>query len=403
MNLTRELSNIKPELDHLRSQNLAFQSLLSEKLSLQRQLSTLQIEIENERRSKERLTSGDSKVATEDRQLEACLEEAQAELARERREKTTADREAKKSLAVLQNKITMYESRLDAFRGKLKSTKESLKEVQSELQKFQISVTQPTATTTKPMSRARNTQKRAASEMDANTIFGTPGDLAPAKIKKVKPTMVGERDTFSTTPFLSRMASLGPESPPFTKTGDNCKHIQEIASPPPDETLKTQMLTQPAVSTRTEKTIAEVKSDPTTTVPNLVSEKGKKTFTRKPPKKDLASPRLPQVAEEVEVNFRTVSDDAASRSRRKEDPVMQVNEALEKKKMKRKILGGSLGKTLFDEDDGDALKGGRRIGAARSFMKRGKGGLGEADANLVADANFGPFSPLKKDRKPRAG
>ena len=213
LNLARELSNLRPELDHLRSQNSTFQSLLSDKLSLQRQLSTVQVEIENERRSKQRANQKEGKSHIEDGHLEATLEAVKAELAKEKKEKCTADREAQKSLTVLENKITTYESRLDAFRGKLKSTKESLKEAQSELRKYQTA-SEPSKTLPQATSRACNVQKRAASEIDADTMLGTPGDLGPGKNKRAKLTALGEKSTFSMTPFLSRTASLGPESPP---------------------------------------------------------------------------------------------------------------------------------------------------------------------------------------------
>jgi len=85
-----------------------------------------------------------------------------------------------------------------------------------------------------------------------------------------------------------------------------------------------------------------------------------------------------------------------------------TDEPAEKKK-KRKLLGNStsgLGKTLFDEDDGDKLPAkpvpGRGLFAARGLGKGGAFGLKKNLSKVVLQDEGFMFSPLKKDRKAMA-
>ena len=399
LTLARELSALKPEVDHLRSQASSSQSLLAEKLSLQRQLSTLQVELENEKRSTQRLATKEGKLRTDDAKLEARLEEVQAELAKEKREKQNADREAQKSSAVLENKITMYESRLDAFRGKLKSTKESLKEMQIELQKSQAAIAQPAPAAVQSAPMARITRKRTASEMDADTMIGTPGDLPAAKKNKAKSIMPGEKSTFSITPFLNRTASLAPESPPQVEDKSNDEEDSRTQTQSPSRSRRSHELFRPAGQRATQKTAAEDERNAGKKGSGLIAVKGNKPPARPPSRKAMAAPKLAQVDEEEASPFVT-SHEAASRTiESKGISDKAIHDGPERKKAKRKILGGRLGKTLFDEDDADTMKGDRRLGAARCISTLGKGVLGGARDNAGPLGGFGPFSPLKRDRR----
>ena len=320
----------------------------------------------------------------EDPRLEARLDAVQAELAKEKREKQNVDREAQKSSAMLENKITMYESRLDAFRGKLKSTKESLKEMQAELQKSQAINARPAPTAVQSASMARNARKRTASEMDADTMIGTPGDLPAAKKNKAKSTMPGEKSTFSITPFLNRMASQHPESPPEVE--EKGSDVEDPGTMPqsPSKSSKTWELSKSAVNKKTLKTTTEDEGDAGKKGANSMAEKGKKPSARHPLRKAMAAPKLAQVDEEEAGPLVTSREVACKATESKAIPDETVNGGPEQRKVKRKILGSGSGKTLFDEDDADALKGDKRIGAARGFSTLGKGGLGGAKVNAGA-------------------
>ena len=406
LTLARELSSLKPELDHLRSQVASHETLLAEKLSLQRQLSTVQVELETEKRSTQRALAKESKSQAEYAKLESRVESLQADLAKERRERQKTEREAQKVSAELENKNTTLESRLDAFRNKLKTTKEQLKETQTALQRAEASAqaaSSRAATSANPAaSLARNPRKRAAVEIDADTMIGTPGDLPAAKRNKRASTLPGEKSTFSITPFLNRTASVAPESPASDHAGRDGEDNEEPVDSP---SAKSKPKAVPASDS-----VGKLKSaKPTVQAKKpgiLETAKAGKGNSRPPlARKPKAAPTLEQVAEEE--NDENIGSTAAppKPTTSKSVPDDMTNEGLEMKKKKRKLLGGGLGKTLFDEDDGDALKGDRGlVGGVRGFGTLARGGLGgpkfgSRKALGASSSGFGAISPLKKDRK----
>ena len=89
--LSREISSLRPEVDHLRAQVESNSSLLSEKLALQRQLTTLQVELENEKRTSARTISKQGKKMEQDERLHSELEEVRRELTAEKKERLKAE------------------------------------------------------------------------------------------------------------------------------------------------------------------------------------------------------------------------------------------------------------------------------------------------------------------------
>jgi myosin heavy subunit len=89
--LSREISSLRPEVDHLRAQVESNSSLLSEKLALQRQLTTLQVELENEKRTSARTISKQGKKMEQDERLHSELEEVRRQLTAEKQERIKAE------------------------------------------------------------------------------------------------------------------------------------------------------------------------------------------------------------------------------------------------------------------------------------------------------------------------
>ena len=380
LTLARELSALRPEIDHLRSQSTSHQSLLAEKLSLQRQLSTVQVELSTEKRATRRALAKEEKLQDGDAKLESHLESLQAELVKERRERQTVERVARKDSTESEIRIATLESRLDSFRNKLKSTKEQLKDAHTSLQTAQSSShskpNRASASTNPATSLMGHTRKRGAAQIDADTILGTPGDLPAAKKSKRGSTLIGEKSTFSITPFLNRTASVPPESPP----PDNVNGADEMNNKGSEHL---------SGNTSQEAASSKAKSDAldTHTLTNVLraSKSGifrkAKTSTinsRAPARKTKGAATLEQVAEEEfgDMGSETnVSEPVAIKD--------SFNNALhggfELKKRKRKLLRGGLGKTLFDEEEGDPLKGDQGL--------------------FVGVSGFGTISPLKRDRR----
>ena len=403
LTLARELSSLKPELDHLRSQVASQQILIGEKLSLQRQLSAVQVELEIEKRATQRALAKEGRSIAEDAKLETRIESLQADLTRERRERQKVEREVQKASTGLENKNTTLESRLEAFRTKLKTTKEQLKETQTALYKAEASA--QAASAVPAASLTRNPRKRAAVEMDADTMIGTPGDLPAAKRNKKAPTLPGEKSTFSITPFLNRTASVAPDSPASENAGKDAGDNEEPADSPSAKSKPRLTLSaaasDPMKVSRADKAIVQVRK------PGVleIAKVGKASSRPPPARKAKVAPTLEQVAEE-ENDENTGSTDAFPKpTTSKIVPDEAIHEGIEMKKKKRKLLGGGLGKTLFDEDDGDALKGDRGFaGGIGGFGILARGGLGgpkcgPRKALGAGSSEFGAISPLKRDRK----
>jgi DNA repair exonuclease SbcCD ATPase subunit len=89
--LSRELSSLRPEVEHLRAQVESNTGLLAEKLALQRQMTTLQVELENEKRTAARTLAKQSKKMEQDEELRNELEEVRKELATEKKDRLKAE------------------------------------------------------------------------------------------------------------------------------------------------------------------------------------------------------------------------------------------------------------------------------------------------------------------------
>ncbi|KAF2477880.1 uncharacterized protein BDR25DRAFT_348191 [Lindgomyces ingoldianus] len=89
--LTREMSSLRPEVEHLRAQVESNQGLLAEKLSLQRQLTTLQVEVENEKRASARAMAKQGKKSQQDEELQNEVDELRKELAKEKKDRLKLD------------------------------------------------------------------------------------------------------------------------------------------------------------------------------------------------------------------------------------------------------------------------------------------------------------------------
>jgi len=404
LTLARKLSSLKPELDHLRSQASTHQSLLAEKLSLQRQMSTIQVELETEKRSTQRALAKGGILQAEDAKLESQMESLQADLAKERRERQRVEREAQKSSTESESRVTTLESRLDAFRNKLKTTKEQLKETQASLQKAEESANAVSSrASNQAPSWALTQRKRQAVQMDADTMIGTPGDQPAAKRGRKTSTLPGEKSTFSITPFLNRTVSVAPESPPSaSKDGED--GAEQSESPIANSKVKVapaRAAPEPAKKTEKAQPVAQAKKSNT-----LNNTQSGKANPRPPPgRKSKAAPILELVVEEDNDEDSGSNAITTERACSKNVANDTINEGAEMKKKNRKLLRGGLGKTLFDEDDGDIPKGERGImGGVRGLGTLARGGLGgpkfgPRKALGVGMSTFGVISPLKKDRK----
>ncbi|THW32609.1 hypothetical protein D6D10_02648 [Aureobasidium pullulans] len=480
LDLTRQLSTLKPELDHLRAQVEANQDLLSEKLALQRQISEMQTELDHAKSeakraiAKRRNTQHDlnqqdeiddlRKALTREKRLrekaQEDLEAAQAELEREKetaqRKNTTEAAKAEENASVqveteelrrqlakerkerertekTQQKIqsdwdatkAILDDKLNQFRTKLKSTKEKLKETEAQLDEAQRSAAADARSMPVATEKAtKQTKKRNAAQMDPDSQkLGTPGQAKPAK-KGRKAAAVGDKSTFSITPFLNRTMSIAPESP---------EQAQEAPAEAAAQESDSELEADSPIATHIRPS-TETAPKPLATVPASKSNiKKAKPTTEPKPKKQTKKQALEQVVEEVEPTSQEEAPAATTKvptfkakktadGETKPKPKQRkslatfaafTHEPEPEKKQKKRKLGG-LGKTLFDDEDdapskplpgrGSGLFGATRLGPLAAGGIRGSfiGGMGKKKSGLLtADDGF-MFSPLKKERKAMA-
>jgi hypothetical protein len=413
LSLARELATLKTELDHLRSQANYQQTVLAEKLALQRQVSTLEVELETEKRTSKR--AGHKEKGNDNEiELQKEVEELRKEVSRERREKEKAQKAGDNGSNEWESRKAILESKMEQLRTKLRESKEQVKELQTDLAQAQAVITKASATATNSGDPVRPSRKRTANKISTDSMIGTPDGVAvrgkrPAtKIGKPDQTSLGEKSMFSITPYLNRTLSVAPETPrhePEPEANDG-REVEANGQTP------TVDLAQPA----TEKEAIQRSKD----VPRLAilqPQQKKKTKektiltdaknttinTKAPQKKMRMVGTLEKVTEEeVDENVEPPSITATLASTK----LSMQNQATaaggaEPKKKKRKLLGAA--KTLFDEDDGEVTKRPAKIilGPTRSLAKgQPVGSKGGLQSGLSGNTRgFGAFSPLKKDRR----
>ena len=230
--LSRELATIKPELEHLKSQSTTQQNLLAEKISLQRELSSVQVELETEKRAVQRIKSHEKASSHDESALSEEIEQLKKELTKAQKEVQKNDRESRKKVIEWESQKEVIEGKLDAFRNKLRTTKEQLKEAQDDLEKVQAVKMAQSAELTKARLAGNvsvpNPKKRSVTRFNPDMTIGTPGHGGVAAKKQRTSVAVGDKSTFSMTPFLSRTASILADSPEVEQPDEHDKVDKEM-------------------------------------------------------------------------------------------------------------------------------------------------------------------------------
>ncbi|KAM6528145.1 hypothetical protein FALCPG4_009158 [Fusarium falciforme] len=419
--LSHKLDQLQPELNHLKQQLETHRAVIAQKQDLERQVSSLEVELENEKRSKSRLQS----KSRDDDQWKDQLEEAKREL-----EKTK--KEHNRELREVRGEVERLEGLLEETRSKRKHAQTDLKNTRAELEacRTELEAARKAAQSNKPAKKTVTMKepgrKRRAQDMSLEDIsIGTPGpDEAtlkrPFNKRGAEHALVGEKSTFSITPFLNRTKNFSDElSEIQSPTGNAPQAFEPIVDPEEDaDEVVEPAQVEPAEDVMDLGGHAGVASD----AEDASAAKGRKPRGR--PRKALDD--APTAKKNMPVTARGKNKAAKPASKlemvmeeaeagEQENKIVQmpkkvpelkskVAESLFKpsnaagldadgRKKKRKILGGS-NKTLFDEEDGETtvprpakiqLAPGRRLKAPLGGASSAFGGA--------------TFSPLKRDRR----
>ncbi|RAL59355.1 hypothetical protein DID88_006845 [Monilinia fructigena] len=372
------------------------------------------------------------------------IEALRKEFAHTKRDIEKAHKDTQKELAASKVLIGSLESKVELLRTKMRAAKEQLKQCQNELNEARTAALNLPVITSRETVPVKDARKRSAREMSMDITIGTPdgvagrGKRAGANRGRIDQTMLGEKSTFSITPYLNKTINMAPDTPESGQSSDDNveKAIeqerptkedqifeeQEKSSGSPIQQVKPKLKAKKKLADKSgdeKKILAEAKADTKnkkSLAQKLKEERSLEKVTEEEEGDEKEQPKKPaarkikakhvleKVAEEdgdenkqpigpEEVEERELSNPVKAKAKGMEEP--------EQKKKKRKVLGGG-SKTLFDEEDGEAPKKPAKIalGPARLL---GKGGLagprGGLKGGLAAAGGFGAFSPLKKDRR----
>ncbi|KAI0572703.1 CALCOCO1 multi-domain protein [Pyrenophora tritici-repentis] len=359
------IEELRQELEQEKAARLQAEKASRDISARDAEIAQLRQELEQEKRERQKVEKT-SKKGTQ--QTDDQVEAVRKELEEERRERKKQEKEFTKTLAELQGRNTILDDKLSAFREKLRTTKEKLKEKEAKLERADRAETAPPAksSSTAAAKPAKNSRKRVAATVEPETMLGTPGDGFPAKKTKRAPPKKASKK--AAQPKVKALA-------PAASSKANAKPRKKKAAPALD------MVTE-EVSEVSHNTSKEDSENAPVSVPlkdnDGPSKKSSNGAPKVKPRKSLMS-------------FATF-----------------VEEPAVEKKKKRK-LGASAGKTLFDAEDAEDIPSLKPVGiskglfAARALGKSVLGKQGQqrpisGGFNMMSEEAF-TFSPLKKDRR----
>ena len=409
--MSRELANIRPEVEHLRSQATSHQNLLSEKLSLERQFTTIQVELDNEKRASEKATQKAIQATEQESEYRTVIEELRKELSSQKREgeristalreteeelkskqhvaKLAAARgekheaqqeqeaeelrkelatekrhthEAEKSLRRAQSdweiEKSAMEDRLGTVRTKLKSHKEQLKKKDEELRQVQTAASNAAKSSTNLEAKRgmKNSRKRGIQQVDPDAAIGTPG-IPEKRNKRASTAQPGDKSTFSITPFLNRTTSIAPTSP--TSEQSVLSRAEIVGVNEVVDTIENEQ--SPTISRKKQPAVPISSSNPRALAPLS----NNRSISKRAPPKSAVPPRLEKVAEE---------DDQENENEEKDTAIMQPVELPKMQKITLKPKNNASRRSLmsfssFTEDPAPEKRRKRKLGGAKAANK----------------------------------
>ncbi|KAF4999714.1 hypothetical protein FGRMN_2279 [Fusarium graminum] len=420
--LNHKLDQLQPELDHLKTQLETHRAIVAQKQDLERQLSSIEVELENEKRSKQRMQS----KSHDNDQIREQFDETKRELEDLKKEYSRELREAR-------GECDRLEGRVEDTRSKLKKTQTDLKDTRAELESCRTELEEARKAALKTKSSKKSvgikeqpTAKRRVQDMSMEDIsIGTPGpDEAtlrrPFKKRGIERALAGEKSTFSITPFLNRTKNLSEDmsdelSEIHSPTGKSAE-ASELAAPQAEDSADFGDSASMEPVEEAAESGGEVESDAVT---EEVQPKAQKARGRPRQALDDAPTTKKNMPVQAKKRARTtkastkldILSEEAEAGEREAEPIEKLKkpsgslkanpaptalrlgiEDADARKKKRKVLGGG-NKTLFDDDDAEpAPKPAKmQLGAGRK-LKAPLGGVRGAFGGAT-------FSPLKKDRR----
>lgn len=407
---------------------------------LKRRIQELEEELESERAAPKSAGPVGRGNDTQIEDLRQQLQTAEAALAKEKNAKLELQKSLEARAAETQQERDTLQQKFETMKLKLRETREELKAARADAKKGKAATTIPVfASPVKvPTAKPQVRRKRGANEIsDDKMVMHTPNNTdgrtkRPLKKRAFEPTLVGEKSTFSITPFLNKTINFTEASLDLS-TG---KRQAAEATRAVTETI--------AEEVDSSTSIAQAEVSETTTAPVVVAKPAPKARGRPPKAKvlgevspskrnmpvassrktGLSEPTLEKVLEDknettaaeqenrppvaaktagngLKLKLTAAAAAAAAPETTRHSGVSNTSASAlsepEPKKKKRKLLGAT-NKTLFDEEDGEAAPA--PAPTKRKMLGGGARALGKAPMmGRGAFAAGGTFSPLKKERR----
>lgn len=375
--LTRDLSNLQAELDRIKTQSHLQQSSIVARSEMERQLNSLEIQLEDEKHAHERTNSKSLQQSTEINKLAAKAEELQSELVRQSRMQQQHEREERQRTTEWENQRAGLEGKIETLRKQLRLTKDKLQEAQQDVQQRRSNVRSEGSIGPEPQPKVIPLQRpgRSAEYQSAMTI-ATPGAVRVQAKHKKQSALPGDKSAFSITPFLNRTGVQldSPASSEISKLDD-----EELGRAIPSPS-KSRVHQESGATHSSEDQLTTKQSLAKTTKGKAKAHEGKLTFS--------------EIRNEIKKP--TNRPDAKVPLNDADDLVDHQSDPAQAKPRKRK-LGAQRDRNIFEDEEEELVetrKQGRKLGAGAGQM------LGASASDRAPKAlGFGGFSPLKRDRK----
>ena len=425
--LSRELDRLRPELEHLQLQLTNHHAVVAEKHRLQRQLDSVEVELENEKRSRQRAQDKESRILTED--LKARAESAEKCLASERKEKDKLKKYHDSALSKANASIEQLQAKLSDLKESLSKSQAELKIAKAEVNSRQaanpifVPAALPEVISFEPPKRKNNKRRSDGSSLQ-DVDFETPGHdkqpaRFPAKKRAGQHAPVGEKSSFSVTPFLTRNKRSASDLP-----GSKPSASDRSSSPDQVDSTREQLQTEAPLGSGSP---GDDQAALAHSIPAAVPKAQKSQKQRGRPKANQAAGMAPTTQHSTSLTAGSLGEDSsrqtltvgnqdemgqqivAKAANRQENVqlktlkregqklglgphVRDVAAEVESKKRRRKLLGAGQA-TLFDDDvEDEPVATQSHLGQGVKRKKALPGGL----SNAFATASF---SPLKRDRR----
>lgn len=358
---------------------------------MERQLNSLELQLENERHSHERTRAKSSEQAAQITNLSSKIEELQNELAGEQRANQQRERVQQQN-AGWEKERSVLEGKIETLRKQLRSTKDKLQEAQHDLQQQRSNIRGNEADGAEPGPRKIPLQRPGPStdSHGGGLTIATPGAVRVQAKPKRPSALLGDKSAFSITPFLNRTGAAPRDAP---------------ISSDVDEDEVEQALDQTHSALRKPSAVHELNngnSSPSDQASIAQPPPKAKSTTAKPPARVRKSTTSKDTREPKQQSRRPVSKISL------EDPEEPSHDAPVEgqTKTKRRKLGAQRERSLFEDEEDDDILDLRKprklaFSAGRQSVLAAPLPTASAGDRLGRGGGFGAsmtFSPLKRDR-----